>query len=259
MNMTPTHTLQQPLTKPFGKPFMGWGVTTSEVIERAQQRPIDGPCREYALMVRRLLGYYPSDRRPFLSLRAAEGKTGVKHTTIGTMARGFRADEFNTRRFAEKLGGDPDSLLALAGYYREAADRTSDDPLSRIGLEFDLRQFDHIPVSNLPASAGWPRGTGDQTEEPAARRIPSEVRGIEVQGDCMEPFLHDKDVVFIRPQQTAENGQKVIALLQDDSITCKVYRADDGHPYLEATNGKYPRISNGFSILGVVVKVLRDV
>ena len=91
-------------------------MATVEARERAQARLTDGPHKGYAIEVRRLLGYFPEDKRDFLTLREAETKTSVKHTTVGTMARGFRADVYNTRRFAEALGGDPDKLLRLGGY-----------------------------------------------------------------------------------------------------------------------------------------------
>lgn len=94
-------------------------MATQEEIRKAQARPIDGPYPEYAKTVRHLLGYFPEDGRQFLSLRAAEGKTGVKHTTIGTMARGFRADKNNTSMFALALDFNPVLLLRQGGHIFE--------------------------------------------------------------------------------------------------------------------------------------------
>ncbi|MGI4792017.1 MAG: LexA family protein [Janthinobacterium lividum] len=236
--------------------------TTVSDREKAAARPIDGPFPEFAREIRHLLGYYAEDRRNFMTSRMAHRKTGVNYSTIASMTRGVRGSEDTIRKIAKGLGGDVDILLRLAGYESFSSEEAAPDPLSRIGPSIRMSRLDRIPVSRRIASVGAQRGAGDteDEEESAASRIPSEARGIEVRGDCMEPFFHSGDVVFIRPQADAESGQKVVALLNDDSITCKVFLWDDTGAHLEATNGKYPRIdAPEFTILGVVVMVLKIV
>lgn len=227
---------------------------TLEDRERAQARPVNGPYPEYAREVRRLLGYYSEDRRSFLSLRMAEGKTGVKHTTIGTMARGFRADVYNTRRFAESLSGDPDRLLAMGGHLVEFVP----DRLSRIGPDVDISAIAGIRLSPFLASAGDgfqppDPGTFEETFESI---LPGQVRAIRVQGDCMAPLYADGDIVFVREQGNAENGNKVIAMVDEDKLFCKIYRTN-GEAYLEPKNGEGKVLASRFRIIGVIVGVFR--
>jgi hypothetical protein len=173
------------------------------------------------------------------------------------MVRGDRPSYQTILRLARGLNGDLNKLLVLGGY--EKAEEMP-DPLSRFGQDVDRRQLDGLPISTTLASAGYPRGTGEGGEEPASARIEPELRGIEVRGDCMEPFFHNGDIVFVRPQSSADPGQKVVALLSDDSPTCKVFRDGPNGPHLEATNGKYPQINApDFTILGVIVLFMRRV
>lgn len=69
---------------------------------------IAGPYREFAEMVRQIVG----ER----SLRQAQIKTGVSHTTIGDMMKGIRPKEATIRLFAAGFDTDSQDLLRAAGY-----------------------------------------------------------------------------------------------------------------------------------------------
>lgn len=226
--------------------------------EKAAARPIDGQFKALAEAVRELLGWNGGGR-PFLSTRAAEFKTGISNGTIATMARGGRVHPDTLSKFARAMGDDPVRLQVLGGYISPET-LVRQNPLLRIGQPVDLSQFERISVSTRPASAGNSLGDGDGGEEPASNYISSGVEGIRLQGDCMEPHFRQGDVLFIKRQEDAENGQKVIALLDDGSVTCKVYKLDEqGRAYLNGTNGAYPSITEGFKIVGIVAQFLRAV
>ncbi|GAA2338458.1 transcriptional repressor LexA [Dactylosporangium salmoneum] len=81
---------------------------------------------------------------------------------------------------------------------------------------------------------------------------------LHVKGDSMvEAAICDGDIVVVRQQEVAENGDIVAALL-DGEATVKAYRQRDGHVELVPRNPQYQVIpGDGATILGKVVCVLR--
>lgn len=63
---------------------------------------------------------------------------------------------------------------------------------------------------------------------------------LEVKGDSMiEAGINDGDIVVIREQATAENGDIVVALVEDHEATLKRFRRRGGMIALEAANPAY--------------------
>ena len=63
---------------------------------------------------------------------------------------------------------------------------------------------------------------------------------LEVKGDSMiEAGINDGDIVVIREQSTAENGDIVVALVEDSEATLKRFRRRGGMIALEAANPAY--------------------
>ncbi|MEI4469807.1 transcriptional repressor LexA [Frigidibacter sp. MR17.24] len=63
---------------------------------------------------------------------------------------------------------------------------------------------------------------------------------LEVRGDSMiEAGINDGDIVVIREQDTAENGEIVVALVEGAEATLKYYRRRGGMIALEAANPAY--------------------
>ncbi len=63
---------------------------------------------------------------------------------------------------------------------------------------------------------------------------------LEVKGDSMiEAGINDGDIVVIREQQTADNGDIVVALVEDAEATLKRFRRRGGMIALEAANPAY--------------------
>lgn len=83
---------------------------------------------------------------------------------------------------------------------------------------------------------------------------------LRVVGDSMiDAAICDGDFVVVRQQQTAENGDIVAALL-DDEATVKVFKQRDGHTWLLPRNSAFEPILGDYAqVLGKVVAVLRSV
>ncbi|MEM9523967.1 MAG: transcriptional repressor LexA [Pseudomonadota bacterium] len=63
---------------------------------------------------------------------------------------------------------------------------------------------------------------------------------LEVKGDSMiDAGINDGDIVIIREQGTAENGDIVVAILEDNEATLKRFRQKAGMIALEAANPAY--------------------
>jgi repressor LexA len=82
---------------------------------------------------------------------------------------------------------------------------------------------------------------------------------LKVRGDSMiDAAIVDGDWVVIRRQPTAENGQIVAAML-DDEATVKTFKRDKDHVWLLPQNQVYdPILGDHATILGLVVAVLRS-
>ncbi|UQU61229.1 transcriptional repressor LexA [Couchioplanes caeruleus] len=81
---------------------------------------------------------------------------------------------------------------------------------------------------------------------------------LRVQGDSMiDAAICDGDIVVVRQQQEAYNGDIVAAMI-DEEATVKVFRRRGGHVLLEPRNPAYEPIDGDrATILGRVVSVLR--
>jgi repressor LexA len=83
---------------------------------------------------------------------------------------------------------------------------------------------------------------------------------LKVVGDSMiDAAICDGDWVVVRQQSTADNGDIVAALL-DDEATVKTFKRRDGHVWLMPHNPAYaPILGDHASIMGKVVTVLRRI
>ena len=85
---------------------------------------------------------------------------------------------------------------------------------------------------------------------------------LKVRGQSMiDDHIDDGDYVVIRRQETAENGERVVAMI-DNEVTLKRVHREKGQVRLEPANGRMQPIVVGpdaqnCSILGVLVGVLR--
>lgn len=84
---------------------------------------------------------------------------------------------------------------------------------------------------------------------------------LKVRGRSMiESHIDDGDFVVIRKQETAENGDRVVAMI-DDEVTLKRYYREKNRIRLEPANGEMSPIfvnsTDNVRILGVLVGVMR--
>ncbi|MGG7464368.1 MULTISPECIES: transcriptional repressor LexA [unclassified Plantibacter] len=113
-------------------------------------------------------------------------------------------------------------------------------------------------------AAGIPITAEQQVEEifPLPRQLvgKGELFMLKVVGESMiDAAICDGDWVVVREQKTAENGDIVAAML-DEEATVKVFRQRDGHTWLLPRNSAFePILGDHADVLGKVVAVLRSV
>jgi repressor LexA len=124
---------------------------------------------------------------------------------------------------------------------------------------------DYVPVVSLGQIAAGPKNLADQVIGDSWE-LPKELTGdgtlfrLRVRGDSMiDAAITDGDVVVVRQQSEAENGEIVAAMI-DGETTVKTLKRADGQVWLLPHNPAYnPIPGKHATILGKVVTVLRRV
>lgn len=135
------------------------------------------------------------------------------------------------------------------------------------GLEISkLEKLIRIPLLGTIA-AGQPIEAIENRETIAIPqgKLPrgGEFYALRVVGNSMiDENINDGDIVLVKHQATAENGQKVVALIDNYAATLKKYYRERGHIRLQPANKNMEPIiiRNGrdISIQGIVVDIIRE-
>ena len=185
---------------------------------------------------------YPPSMREICDAVGLTSVSSVSHQLTQLELRGFIRRDPNLNRAIEilvELEGNPDAV------------RVSDDDVVNVSL-----------VGRI--AAGIPI-TAEQNVE-AVFPLPRQVVGqgnvfmLKVQGDSMiDAAICDGDYVVVREQQTADNGDIVAAMLNDEA-TVKVFKQRDGKTWLLPRNSAYEPIDGDYAkVMGKVVAVIRSV
>jgi adenine-specific DNA-methyltransferase len=108
------------------------------------------------------------------------------------------------------------------------------------------KEYISIPKNKLPASEN--------------------VFALKIVGDSMiDENIHDGDIVLVKKQSTAENGQKVVALIDNNEATLKKYYNEKNKIYLKPANKKIEpiiinkdhQLTEKLTIQGVVLDIIK--
>ncbi|AST91972.1 transcriptional repressor LexA [Sutcliffiella cohnii] len=156
--------------------------------------------------------------------------------------------------------------LESKGYIRR--DPTKPRAIEVISL--DDKQIPKVNAVNVPivgkVTAGQPITAIENIDEyfplPDRYVAPDEhVFMLEVMGDSMiEAGILDGDLVIVRQQQSANNGDIVVAMTEDDEATVKRFFKEKDYIRLQPENSSLePIIVRNVSILGKVIGVYRNI
>ena len=86
-----------------------------------------------------------------------------------------------------------------------------------------------------------------------------EVFTLRVSGESMiNVGIYDGDIIIVERKSTATNGEKIVAMTDDNEVTVKTYYKENGHFRLQPENDTMdPIILDKVSILGKVVGLYR--
>ena len=79
----------------------------------------------------------------------------------------------------------------------------------------------------------------DYEEIPQSWSNQGDFFGLRIKGNSMYPKLENGDVVIVKKQSTADNGDVVIAMVNGDDATCKRYKRMDAGIMLTSDNSEY--------------------
>ncbi|WP_316568583.1 transcriptional repressor LexA [Neobacillus sp. YIM B06451] len=137
-------------------------------------------------------------------------------------------------------------------------------------LEADEAYIPKVRVVNVPVvgrvTAGQPITAVENVEEyfPLPETmVPSDeqVFMLEIMGESMiEAGILDGDYVIVKQQKTANNGDIVVAMTEEDEATCKRFYKEKDYIRLQPENPTMePIILREVSILGKVIGVYRSI
>jgi len=153
-----------------------------------------------------------------------------------------------------------DYLRALEkkGYIRQGRNR-----LSR---SIEILKYN---LARIPILAGIPAGEPNLAYEDVEgyvelndlltrKAIQKDVFALRVKGDSMvEAGILNGDIAIIKKQPSANDGDIVAALLENNEATLKRLRLKQEKPFLEPANSNYKPIHKEFKIIGKLINILR--
>ncbi|AJY77075.1 transcriptional repressor LexA [Paenibacillus beijingensis] len=147
-------------------------------------------------------------------------------------------------------------------------DPTKPRAIEILGQESEVVDFP-LAVTKIPVvgkvTAGIPITATENIEEyfplPAHYVGDHDVFMLNVIGESMiEAGIHNGDYVIVRQQATANNGDIVVAMTEDDEATVKTFYKEKDHVRLQPQNPTMePIILKNVTILGKVVGLFRDI
>jgi repressor LexA len=204
---------------------------------------------------------YPPSLREIGEWVGLTSPSSVAHQLAALERKGFIRRDPNRPRAIEIVS--PDSDPHQRGY------RSGDSRASEIigydetGVNDARPEASYVPVVGRIA-AGGPILAEEVVEDvfPLPRQLVGEgsLFLLKVVGDSMiDAAICDGDWVVVRQQPTADNGDFVAAML-DNEATVKTFKRRDGHIWLLPHNADYSPIDGDHAvILGKVTAVLRRV
>ncbi len=152
--------------------------------------------------------------------------------------------------------------LEKNGYIRRDPTKPRAIEIVDDGFNLARREIVNIPIIGT-VTAGKPILAVENTEgyfPLLAEDLPNnEMFMLKVRGESMiNRGIYDGDKVLVEKKQTAENGDMVVALLED-SATVKTFYKEEGHFRLQPENDTMePIIADKVEILGKVIGLFRQ-
>lgn len=169
-----------------------------------------------------------------IELRQAKGFT-MKETAVKL------GMPYTTYVSYEKGDREPNSeiLIKLADFYNTTVDYilgVNDNPLHERSSGVIIPVLGYVKAG-IPMTAIENIIDYEEISQEQART--GEFFGLMIKGDSMEPKISEGDVVIVRKQETVENGEIAVVLINGDDATVKKFYKTDAGIKLVSTNPTY--------------------
>ncbi len=187
------------------------------------------------------------------------GRTSSKRAEILDFVREFSQNNGYSPSVREIMQAVGLRSTAAVHYHIEALKRSGE----LLGADGKNRAISAIAPRGVPVIGVVTAGLPILAVENIEGYLPYEgAKGcfaLRVRGDSMiDAGIFDGDKVIVRPQQTAEHGEIVVALLEDEATVKRLYRKN-GEILLMPENPSYSPIDGTHAqIIGRVQTVIRD-
>ncbi|GAB3446647.1 transcriptional repressor LexA [Phycicoccus ginsengisoli] len=204
---------------------------------------------------------YPPSLREIGEAVGLTSPSSVAHQLATLERKGYLRRDPNRPRAIEVVS--PDAAADSRGYRGGAAPQDEVAEFDETGMGDARPEASYVPVLGRIA-AGVPITAEESVEE--VFPLPKQIVGegslflLKVVGDSMiDAAICDGDWVVVRQQPTADNGDIVAAML-DNEATVKTFKRRDGKVWLLPHNPAFEPIDGDHAtILGKVTAVLRRV
>ena len=199
---------------------------------------------------------YPPSMREIGQAVGLVSPSSVKHQLTTLERKGYLRRDPNRPRAIEVIHPDDSRALRPRGF---------DQPsygTEHLAVGDEAPEPSYVPLVGRIA-AGGPVLAEQYVEDvfPLPRQLvgDGDLFLLKVAGDSMiDAAICDGDLVVVRSQPTAENGQ-IVAAMYDGESTVKTFKRTDGKVWLLPQNAAYAPIeADEYQILGRVVSVLRS-
>ena len=129
-------------------------------------------------------------------------------------------------------------------------------------IEDELSSYVEIPLlGRITAGKPIERIEHDEKIKVPANMVRKDTYALKVSGHSMiDDNIQDGDIVIIEKKQSAENGQSVVALINDEQVTLKKFYIEADGIRLQPANPEMEPIllkNEEVQVLGVVTGVIR--
>ena len=169
-------------------------------------------------------------------------KSGIHRLITGLEERGY-ITRLAHRARALEITRLPDAIASKSGFKPRVIDGDRPDSTPPAAQPVTAAGALELPVMGRIA-AGVPIAAISEVSHNIA--VPQSMIGagehyaLEVKGDSMiDAGINDGDIVIIRETKSADNGDIVVALVEDAEATLKKFRRQNGMIALEAANPAY--------------------
>lgn len=149
-----------------------------------------------------------------------------KYTTFTDWCNGVKYPRIdNIEKLANYFGISKSDLIEIKG-------NDTDDSIKSVQIPVLGYVKAGIPMTAIESIIDY-----EEISQEQART--GEFFGLQIKGDSMEPKISEGDVVIVRKQETVENGEIAVVLINGDDATVKKFYKTDAGIKLVSTNPTY--------------------